>query len=204
MKEFWNERFSEPGYAYGEEPNEYLRQKLAKYKPGTILFPAEGEGRNAVYAAAAGWEVFAFDFSLAGRKKALELAGRKGVRINYLVKDVESVRFTEGHFDALGFFYAHFAGSNKMDYYRKCCSFLKVGGLVLMEAFSKKHLEYNSINPKVGGPQSAEVLFSTQELTQVFFDFEVFEMTEREVELNEGKYHIGVGSVVRFCGRKIN
>ncbi|EJL75480.1 hypothetical protein PMI13_00489 [Chryseobacterium populi] len=44
----WDERYSNKGFAYGTEPNNYLKNQLKKLNPGTILFPAEGEGRNAV------------------------------------------------------------------------------------------------------------------------------------------------------------
>jgi hypothetical protein len=47
----WNERYSNEAFAYGEEPNNYLKEKLIKLPVGSILFPAEGEGRNAVFAA---------------------------------------------------------------------------------------------------------------------------------------------------------
>jgi hypothetical protein len=40
--------------AYGEEPNNYLKEKLEKLNTGKILFPAEGEGRNAVFEARLG------------------------------------------------------------------------------------------------------------------------------------------------------
>lgn len=57
----WNERYSKEEFAYGEEPNQYLKEQLEKLDVGKILFPAEGEGRNGVYAAKLGWNVFAFD-----------------------------------------------------------------------------------------------------------------------------------------------
>jgi hypothetical protein len=74
MKEQWNERYSASEYIYGTGPNTWLVEKLAGLQPGKILFPAEGEGRNAVHAARLGWNVAAFDQSEAGRKKALKLA----------------------------------------------------------------------------------------------------------------------------------
>ena len=69
MKEFWNQRYSELGYAYGTEPNEFFKEALLRYKEELLpehprlLMPAEGEGRNAVYAAELGFEVTAFDVS---------------------------------------------------------------------------------------------------------------------------------------------
>lgn len=48
---FWEERFSTEEYIYGKEPNQYFKHSIKKLKKGSILFPAEGEGRNVVYAA---------------------------------------------------------------------------------------------------------------------------------------------------------
>ena len=44
----WNDRYKANEFAYGEQPNNYLKEQLEKLPAGTILFPAEGEGRNAV------------------------------------------------------------------------------------------------------------------------------------------------------------
>lgn len=35
----WDDRYSSEEFAYGEEPNNYLRDQLEKLNPGTILFP---------------------------------------------------------------------------------------------------------------------------------------------------------------------
>jgi hypothetical protein len=76
MNEFWNNRYSTEEYAYGTLPNEYLKEEAEKLKPGNILFPAEGEGRNAVHAARLGWKVYAFDISTEAKLKAEKLADR--------------------------------------------------------------------------------------------------------------------------------
>ena len=73
MKEFWNERFSKKEYAYGIEPNAFLKSELLKLKPGKILFPAEGEGTNSVFAATLGWNVVAFDNGREGRRNGSSL-----------------------------------------------------------------------------------------------------------------------------------
>ena len=63
----WNDRYGSEAYAYGEMPNNYLKEQLEKLTPDTILFPAEGEGRNGVFAATQGWKVYAFDTSVEGK-----------------------------------------------------------------------------------------------------------------------------------------
>ncbi|MDT7829762.1 class I SAM-dependent methyltransferase [Pricia sp. S334] len=89
----WNQRFAKEGYTYGKDPNVYLREQLTTLPPGKILFPAEGEGRNAVFAAKLGWEVSAFDISVEGKKKALKLAEAEGVTIDYQVGTLDAVSF---------------------------------------------------------------------------------------------------------------
>lgn len=66
----------------------------------------------------------------------------------------------------------------------------------------KNHLRYRDKNPNVGGPKDLDSLFSIEKIKNDFKDYEVLVLEEREVELNEGKYHVGTGSVVRFLGRK--
>lgn len=66
----WNSRYSDTAYAYGKSPNQFLKEQLEKLPIGNILFPAEGEGRNAVFAATLGWKVSAFDISDEGLKKS--------------------------------------------------------------------------------------------------------------------------------------
>ena len=88
MKEFWNARYSQKEYVYGINPNQYFEQQLRKLKQGQILLPAEGEGRNAVFASEQGWEVDAFDISESGKGKALKLTILTRDRILYLVDSI--------------------------------------------------------------------------------------------------------------------
>ena len=198
----WNDRFNENEYAYGEQPNEYLKEQLGGLKKGTILFPAEGEGRNAVYAAKLGWTVSAFDISDAGKNKALQLAEKNNVSLDYQVGELETLNYKNEQFDALALIYAHFPPNLKSELHKKLSRLIRVGGVVVFEAFGKNHLKYQVKNPKVGGPSNLEALFSVEELESDFDNFEIIELVEKEVQLNEGLYHNGKASVVRFIGRK--
>lgn len=198
----WNDRYSKEEFAYGEQPNKYLKEQLDKLKAGTILFPAEGEGRNAVYAARLGWTVFAFDISSEGQKKAFQLAERNNVKIDYQVGELQTMNYTEGQFDAIGLIYAHFPAEIKSLYHKTLDKFLRKGGLIIFEAFSKKHIYYVTKNEKVGGPKDIASLFSIDEIKADFANYEFNELTEVEIELNEGLFHNGIGSVIRFVGRK--
>lgn len=201
-KDRWNERYSNKEFAYGEEPNKYLKNELDKLKAGTILFPAEGEGRNAVYAAKMGWNVFAFDISAEGKNKAMQLAVTNNVKIDYEVGELESIHYGAEKFDAIGLIYAHFPAAIKSRYHTILDKYLRKGGVVIFEAFSKKHLDYLQKNEKVGGPKDIESLFSIEEIKVDFPNYDFEELEETEIELNEGLFHNGKGSVIRFVGRK--
>jgi SAM-dependent methyltransferase len=203
MKDFWNERYSNEVYAYGTEPNQYFKNSLERYKSkGNLLLPAEGEGRNAVHAAKQGLQVSAFDISVEGQKKALQLAAENNVKINYEVGSMFELDFSNRKFDAIALIFAHFPVDLLSQYHRAMMDLLKPGGLVILEGFSKKHLEFQKINPQAGGPKNIEMLFSMASIRADFNELEVLELEEKEVELTEGPYHQGMSSVVHFVGRK--
>ena len=202
MKEFWDDRYAEEGYAYGEEPNVFFKQEIDKLPIGKLLMPAEGEGRNAVYAATLGWDVYAFDISEEGKKKADELAQKNGVTINYIVSDFDAIPYENESFDAVGLIYAHFTPDLRSDYHQKLISLLKNGGSLILEGFSKEHLHYNQKNPKVGGPRDIAMLYSLEELSSDFDHLEIHTQNETLTALDEGKYHVGQGSVVQLIGVK--
>lgn len=203
MKEMWDERYGQVEFAYGEEPNAFLKEQLNGIQLGKALFPAEGEGRNSVYTASLGWEIEAFDLSEEGKQKALKLATLKNVQINYQVGEFQQFNYEKESFDLIALIYAHFPASKKSEYHMELNQYLKKGGLIIFEAFSKNHLDYVSKNPRIGGPKDIDMLFSIEEIRSDFENFEILLLEEKEVELNEGLYHNGVGSVIRFVGRKM-
>ncbi|MDC6367395.1 MULTISPECIES: class I SAM-dependent methyltransferase [Flavobacteriaceae] len=198
----WNDRYSESAYAYGVEPNEYLKIQLDQLKTGNILFGAEGEGRNAIYAATQGWTVSAFDISVEGKNKALQLAKNNAVQIDYQIGQLPELGYKNEQFDAIALIYAHFPPEIKSQYHTLLHQYLRIGGTVIFEAFGKNHLEYRQKNEKIGGPKDVDSLFSVEELKADFPNYDILELVETEVELQEGLYHNGKGSVVRFVGRK--
>lgn len=199
----WNERYKGDGFAFGKAPNEFFKDWLPRFSPGTILMPAEGEGRNGVYAATLGWKVTAFDLSEEGKTKATRLARENDVKLTYTVGDFADLQYDVSSFDAIGLIYAHFPAAQKSAFHQRLVSYLKPGGVVIFEAFGKGHLEYNARNPQVGGPREIDMLFSVEELKEDFngLDF-LLEPSERAIYLNEGERHSGMGSVIRFVGTK--
>jgi 2-polyprenyl-3-methyl-5-hydroxy-6-metoxy-1,4-benzoquinol methylase len=200
--EKWNDRYNKDEYAFGEQPNSYLKEQLEKLDIGTILFGAEGEGRNAVFAARLGWTVSAFDISVEGKKKALQLAKNNNVTIDYQVGELQTLNYNNEQFDAIALIYAHFPPDIKSKYHKLLNNYLRKDGIIIFEAFSKSHIDYRLKDEKIGGPTDLESLFSIEELKSDFENYEIIELVEKEIELSEGLYHNGKGAVIRFVGRK--
>lgn len=190
---FWDERFAESGFAYGEEPNGFLREQLDRLTPGSLLLPAEGEGRNAVWAASRGWSVHAFDTSTVGRDKALATARRKGVEMTYELRSAaEPMLDFEARFDAVGLVFMHLPAEVRRSAHQGVARCLRPGGALILEAFSTEQLERGT-----GGPRELELLYTAADLEEDFAGLEIHTLEKRDVELNEGRYHLGVASVVR-------
>ncbi len=195
MKLMWNNRYASDEYVYGIHPNLFLKEKLPGVKPRKILLPAEGEGRNAVYAASLGWDVYAFDFSSKAKEKALLLSKENKVSIQYAVHGMEEANYEKESFDSLAFIYTH--NSNRKDNHRHLMNFLKPGGTVILEAFSKEQ-----INNNTGGPKDINMLYSIAELKEDFAQLSELDVWEEEIVLEEGNLHSGRSSVIRLIGRK--
>lgn len=202
MNNFWNERYSSIEFAYGEEPNEYFKEQLSKLEPGRILLPGDGEGRNGICAAKQGWDVEAFDISSEGKKKADQLAEKYNLNINYQVGGLEDLEYEANSFDAIALIFTHFDTEVRAQYRKKFIELLKPGGVIITELFSTKHLEYNTKNPKVGGPKKLDLLASMKQIRAEYPGIEIVELYQIEAIFNEGTFHVGKGDVVRFLGRK--
>lgn len=202
LADIWNRRYSGKEYIYGEQPNIYLQQQLEGLPVGHILLVGEGEGRNAVHAARQGWKVTAYDISMEGKKKAQQLAYKHNVKIDYRVGELHELGFEEEQFDVIALIYTHFPPEMRLAIHMRLTDHLRPGGTILLEAFSKNHISNQAVNPNAGGPKDINLLYSADEIKRDFANYEKVEITETEVDLSEGLYHIGLGSVIRFSGRK--
>jgi len=201
-RDFWDERYSQKDFFYGEEPNEYLKEKLKGLTPGEALFAAEGEGRNAVFAAKSGWKVLAFDQSEMGKTKAEVLAEKNGVQIDYIVSEVETINYPESSCDLLVLVFAHFHANKRKAYHQKLSAYLKEDGVLILEAFTKGQLHNQKQNPKAGGPKDVNMLYDLEGIKSDFEGFEFVEAIQTVTELNEGDFHTGKADVVRVVAIK--
>lgn len=197
MIEFWNQRYDAQDFAYGEKPNQFLEEQLCLLPKGKILFVAEGEGRNAVFAAKMGHQVTAFDYSVSAQKKAMSLASAQNVSIEYLVSDVLEIPFQKDFFDIIVFVFAHFPEKIRKQAHSKLITLLKPNGKIIFEAFGKEQIKYHS-----GGPKEINMLFSEEEVKHEFLNIKFDFLKTDLIDLDEGPFHQGQAVVVRFVGTK--
>ena len=196
---FWDVRYSSEEYVYGREPNQFFKEQIDKIAvPGKLLLPGEGEGRNAVYAAKLGWQVDAFDQSIKAQEKALKLAEKYKVNINYSVTDLSSFSPDKNIYKAAAVIFVHLSPVERVELHKKLISSLTRGGIIILELFSK-----NQLGKESGGPQDISMLSSVEEIHNDFKDLKILLLEEKNLYLNEGDKHSGEASVVRFVGEKL-
>lgn len=196
---FWNERYISKEYVYGKEPNLFFRdfiyQKLNV--SGKLLLPAEGEGRNAVFAAQHGYQVTAFDFSAEAKNKAQLLASDKNVRIEYLTSDISSFGFMPETYDAAGLFFVHLPPAERAIFHASVISSLLPDGLICLEAFHTDQLELTS-----GGPKRKDMLMDVDQLANDFKSMDILHLEKIDRILDEGPFHQGKAVLVQLIAKK--
>jgi SAM-dependent methyltransferase len=195
---FWNDKFLQSPNLYGENPNEFVKSNIDSMSPGKILFPGEGEGRNALYAASLGWTVTAIDQSEIGKKHCLQKAEKIGLRIEYHVCDALVYIPEPESFDVVALVYFHLPKEILAEVYSKFEKSLKVGGKLIIEGFGKKQLQYQS-----GGPKNPEMLYELSTLKSIFKNIKWEIEYDGIIQLNEGIGHVGEAHVIRLVGEKI-
>jgi SAM-dependent methyltransferase len=194
----WNERYSEPGFTYGTEPNEFVAAVADRIPAGgRVLSLAEGEGRNAVYLASLGYRVTGVDGSEVGLRKAQALAAERGVTIVTIHADLSSFEIETEQWDGIIASYCHLPSEIRNPLFLAAVRGLKQGGVFVLEAYSKEQLNYGT-----GGPQSPDMLMALDELKQELagLDFDHAATVVREVR--EGSRHTGMASVIQILGVK--
>ncbi len=187
--ERWEGRFAAPHYIFGEAPNYFLVscQDLLP-SSGRVLAVADGEGRNGVWLAGLGLDVVSLDFSPTAQKKAAELAARAEVEMEIIQGDVHDWEYPPDTFDVVVEIFTQFSSpdqrARKWAGMKRC---LKSGGLLILQGYTPKQLDYGT-----GGPKKLENLYTRELLAANFGDLSDLSIIEEEVEADEGTSHSGV------------
>jgi hypothetical protein len=76
-------------------------------------------------------------------------------------------------------------------------TWLKSGGLVILEAFNPLQINNNS-----GGPKDPSMLYTKEFLEDDFWPLSTQILHSAQIILDEGKYHQGMADVIRYIGQK--
>ncbi|MFC2144504.1 SAM-dependent methyltransferase [Acidobacteriota bacterium] len=193
----WDERFSEPGYAYGTEPNGFLVSVADHIPGGKVLCLAEGEGRNAVYLAGLGYDVTAIDTSTVGLAKAEALAHDRGVTIETVNADLEEHEIEPGVWQGVVSIFCHLPPVIRAALHERCLRGLAPGGVFALEGFTPRQLELGT-----GGPKNRELLMELEIIRQELPGLRLEIGREIEREVVEGKHHKGNAAVVQILAVK--
>ena len=197
--ERWQGRYSGPGYAFGKEPNYFLKSCMQLLpRSGRVLAVADGEGRNGVWLAEQGLDVLSIDFSPLAQAKARALAVEKGVSVNFELADVHKWNYPEAAFDAVVEIFTQFSSQDERRLkWAGMRRTLKPGGLLIIQGYTPKQLQYGT-----GGPKQIENLYTRAMLEEAFSDFCDLLIVEEEREMHEGTSHVGMSALINLTARK--
>ena len=195
----WQTRYATPEYAFGKSPNYFLEScKRLLPRSGRALAVADGEGRNGVWLAEQGLDVVSIDFSPTAQRKAKALAAERDVKVAFELVDVHNWNYPSAAFDVVAEIFTQF--SNPADRARKWAGMLKAlkpGGLLIIQGYTPKQLEYGT-----GGPKEIENLYTRAMLEQEFGGLRELSLVEEERDIHEGTSHGGISAVINLTARK--
>lgn len=200
MENIWDERYAEETYLFGTEPNAFLLSQRHRLKPGmNCLAVADGEGRNGVWLAQHGLNVMSVDASPVASAKAGKLAKLKGVTLKREVVDLMQWQWGENKFDVVVAIFIQFAPPDmRTQMFADIKHCLKPGGLLLLQGYTPRQLEYGT-----GGPSQADNLYTETMLREAFGDMEILHFAEHDDVIHEGTGHHGMSALIDLVACKL-
>lgn len=193
----WDERYSADEYAYGTNPNDFLKQNMRVIPQGKVLSLAEGEGRNAVFLAKQGYSVTAVDASLIGIDKARRLARKNKVDVEFVHADLVEYDVGDSHWDGIISIFCPLPQVLRQHVHRNVVRGLKQNGVFLLEAYTPEQLLHGT-----GGGNSVELMQTSESLSLELKGLNFKHLVELEREVIEGIYHTGIAAVVQAIATK--
>lgn len=195
----WDERYAQPGFLFGEAPNAFLKSRHQLLKPGSsALAVADGEGRNGVWMAEQGLRVHAVDASKIALEKSRKLAAQRGVSMAWDQVDLIDWEWPDAAYDLVAAIFIQFADpEGRAKQFAGIRKALKPGGLVIMQGYTPRQVEYGT-----GGPPHAENMYTESLLREAFGDWDILHLLEHDDPIEEGPGHSGMSALIDMVARK--
>jgi SAM-dependent methyltransferase len=189
-REEWDRKYAE-GLVWSVEPNRFLVAEAEGLEPGRALDLACGEGRNAVWLAALGWDVTAVDFSEVAIARSRERAAREGLEVDFTCADLLDYRPEPQAFDLVLVFYLQIPAGERRVVLARAAGAVAPGGTFLLVGHDSLNLTEG-----VGGPKYPELLYTPDDIVRELPGLEV-EKAERVSRDVHGEERPAIDALVR-------
>jgi SAM-dependent methyltransferase len=194
---FWNQRYSDEDLVYGPAPNDFLVATADRLpKSGHALDIGAGEGRNALFLASLGLDVLAVDQSKVGLQKATRLATDRGLKIRTQAVDLNEFNADESSFSVITSIFVHLPKELRTSLHQRVVSWLKPGGIFILEAYAPDQILRNT-----GGPKDPSLLVPLDEILAELDGLQIEHQATLIRNVTEGQFHTGEASVIQVLAR---
>lgn len=151
--EIWDDRYRATELLWGAGPNRAFAEQISDLIPGRALDLGCGEGRNAIWLAAQGWQVTAVDFSEVALERAARLAASQGVAVDLLREDIRTWTPPVAAFDLVALVYLHLPSEDLRRMHARAARAVAPGGTLLIIGHDVRNIDEGR-----GGPQDPDRL----------------------------------------------
>jgi SAM-dependent methyltransferase len=185
----WEERYGSADRVWSGRPNPQLVTEATGLAPGTALDVGCGEGADAIWLAANGWQVTAVDFATNALRRAAAHAEAEGAeiaaRIDWVHADLRVWTPPEAGFDLVSAQYMHLPPEPRRALFGRLAAAVAPGGTLLIVGHDISDLETGAHRPDM-----PEMFFTADEVAGSL-DVDRWEVVTVEARPRAGHEHEG-------------
>jgi SAM-dependent methyltransferase len=158
-RQVWDERHAAREPIESHEPDPSLAAVAGGLVPGRAIDLAAGDGRNAIWLAARGWQVTAVDFSAVALDRARAAAEEAGASVAWVNADLLEWRPEARSFELVAVMFLHLPAHERRAVYAGAAEAVAPGGRLLVVGH-----DLSNLTAGTGGPQDPDVLFTPERI----------------------------------------
>ncbi len=178
----WDERHAAREPIESHRPDPSLAAVAVGLVPGRAIDLAAGDGRNAIWLAAHGWQVTAVDFSAVALDRARSAAEAAGATVHWVNADLLEWRPDPGSFDLVALMFLHLPAHERVAVYAGAAEAVAPGGRLLVVGH-----DLSNLTDGTGGPQDPDVLFTPDGIASNLGDLAIERAEVVRRDVGEGR-----------------
>lgn len=147
-REYWEDRYAEPGLSWSGEPNPVLTAEAATLEPGRALDVGSGEGADALWLAQHGWHVTGVDIAQnaldKARSHAENIDPEAASRIEWQQQDLTASPPAPRSYDLVSAQFMHLPDPERSTLFRELAAAVAPGGTLLIVGHDAADFDENS------------------------------------------------------------